>query len=213
MSKEEMWLPDQSDHESDLRDKLLESAKTIDHAIDEYVSTYSAPDCQVLCKRMQQKLPRELRDNMLEVIREYIMIYVRHTLTENSNLCSICWKSVSEISTPASTTIEKETYHGKPDRSQRLTASVGVGCMRSNSTAPFTSSTATFLTLSRSENLQRHSISTRSSPSPILRCMRSTSPTSGASAGTWIALSIILNSKFQSSMVILDSVTSIEYPP
>jgi hypothetical protein len=59
MSEEEIQLQDASEHASDLRDKLLE--------IDDYITTTSAPECQELCVRMQQKLPRELRDSVYEV--------------------------------------------------------------------------------------------------------------------------------------------------
>ena len=84
MSEEEMRLYDQSEHESDLRNKLLESAKILDHAIDEYISPYSAPECQALCKRMQQTLPRELRDNVLEVSGECETMHMGETLTKYS---------------------------------------------------------------------------------------------------------------------------------
>jgi hypothetical protein len=67
MSEEEIQLQDASEHASDIREKLLESAKTLDHEIDDYITTYSAPECQELCVLMQQKLPRELRDSVYEV--------------------------------------------------------------------------------------------------------------------------------------------------
>jgi transcription termination factor NusB len=66
MSDEEIQLQDASEHASDLRDKLLESAQTLDHEIDDYITTTSAPECQELCERMQRKLPRELRDSVYE---------------------------------------------------------------------------------------------------------------------------------------------------
>jgi transcription initiation factor IIE alpha subunit len=45
MSKEEIKLRDASEHESDLRDKLLESAKNLDRDIDDYITTYTALEC------------------------------------------------------------------------------------------------------------------------------------------------------------------------
>jgi hypothetical protein len=73
MSEEEIQLQDASEQASDLRDKLLDSAKTLDHETDDYITTTSAPECQELCVRMQQKLPRELRDSVYKVSSGYTM--------------------------------------------------------------------------------------------------------------------------------------------
>ena len=49
-------------HERRLAENIPGARPALYFELYEYIGRYSAPDCQALCERVQQKLPRELRD-------------------------------------------------------------------------------------------------------------------------------------------------------